>query len=289
MRAVSCAFVVTLVLAGPAARRAAAQIPPATFPGNPPVLSTVPSPAEGAELVPAQMSGLPLQVGDLPPGIVTVRVIRGSFSDNLPNHQVSLHVEGAAVPRQATTDASGRAQFDGLQVGARVVAEVSVAGERLESQVIQLPSEGGVRLMLVAGVGAGAATATFTGFLPVPPMSSANLAAAVATVPLTSQAALAPGALSRIEALVVVFGFFAVAAGTIQFAVRRRAPRRSGSGAGSSSSEGRRSDVLELLVSLEKDFRAGRVAEDEYDTRRAELVSELLALDAPAGELVLGS
>ncbi len=285
MRAASTALAIAVVLAGPAVGSVTAQIPPSSFPGNPPILSTVPSPAEGAELVPAQMSGLPLQVGDLPPGIVTVRVIRGSFSNNLPNQRVSLHVEGSGQVRQATTDASGRAQFEGLQVGARVVAEVSVDAERLESQVIQLPSEGGVRLMLVAGVGAGAATASFTGF-PANLSPVASVAAPATTSPLPVQRVAASATLSQTEALVIVFGFFAIAAGTIQYAVRRPASRAT-SEAGSSPSEDRRSTVLELLVSLERDRRAGSIAEDDYDTRRGELVSELLALDET--ELVPGA
>ena len=277
MRAASTALAIAVVLAGPAVGRAAAQIPPSSFPGNPPILSTVPSPSEGAELVPAQMSGLPLQVGDLPPGIVTVRVIRGSFSNNLANQRVSLHVDESGQIRQATTDASGRAQFDGLQVGARVVAEVSVDGERLESQVIQLPSEGGVRLMLVAGVGAGNPT----------PAATVGVAE---SAPLPVRTATASGALTQTEALVIVFGFFAIAAGTIHVAVRRPASERSAAGFASSPSYGRRSQVLELLVSLERERRAGSIAEDEYDTRRAELVSELLAIGTtPKWSLVLRS
>ena len=53
-------------------------------------LSTTPVPAPGAEAQPGQMSGLPLQVSDLPPGTVSVRVIRRTFADNVAGQEVKL-------------------------------------------------------------------------------------------------------------------------------------------------------------------------------------------------------
>jgi len=97
---------------------------------------------------PKQMSGIPRPVTDLPDGAVSVRLIRGSLSNNITNHPVELHV-GSNV-QTAKTDASGRAQFSGLTPGATLKAVAVVDGERLESQEFPAPSQGGVRLILVA-------------------------------------------------------------------------------------------------------------------------------------------
>lgn len=122
----------------------------------PPLLSTIPTPPMGAVSQPTQMSGLPLQVGDLPPGSVAVRVIRQSFSNNLANRQVELQSVASGRTLTSTTNAAGRAIFDGLAVGELVSVSAVVDGERLESQRFELPDRGGVRMVLVAGVGAGA-------------------------------------------------------------------------------------------------------------------------------------
>ena len=97
---------------------------------------------------PKQMAGIPRPVTDLPDGAVSVRLIRGSLSNNITNHPVELHV-GSNV-QTAKTDAGGRAQFSGLTPGATLKAVAVVDGERLESQEFPAPSRGGVRLILVA-------------------------------------------------------------------------------------------------------------------------------------------
>src|SRR4051812_5911807 len=94
-----------------------------------------------------QAAGVPLPVADVPAGTVSVRVIRGSFANNLPNVAVQLLVNG--TPRTATTDASGRAQFSGLAAGARVKATAAVDGEKLESQEFTIAASG-IRVMLLA-------------------------------------------------------------------------------------------------------------------------------------------
>jgi len=96
---------------------------------------------------PRQMSGVPLPTGDLPVGTLTVRVIRGSLSNPVLNQVVQI-TGGATVSK--TTNESGRAEFPGLTPGARVKAFTEVNGERIESQEIQIPATGGVRVMLVA-------------------------------------------------------------------------------------------------------------------------------------------
>jgi hypothetical protein len=100
-----------------------------------------------------QMSGIARPDPQLAPGVVTVRVIRGSFD----NPVVSLTVElvGSTPALRATTDEAGRAEFKGVAAGTRVKAVAVVAGERLESQEFAMPSSGGIRLALVAAAPAG--------------------------------------------------------------------------------------------------------------------------------------
>ncbi len=97
---------------------------------------------------PKQMSGIPRPVDDLPAGSISVRLIRGSLSNNITGHPVELNVAGKRQTGQ--TDGSGRAQFDKVPAGATVRASADVDGEHLESQEFQAPPQGGIRLMLVA-------------------------------------------------------------------------------------------------------------------------------------------
>lgn len=94
------------------------------------------------------MSGIPRPVTDLPDGSISVRLIRGSLSNNITGHPVALHVGGRVVT--VKTDDSGRAQFDKVAPGSAVKASADVDGEHLESQEFPAPSQGGIRLMLVA-------------------------------------------------------------------------------------------------------------------------------------------
>lgn len=103
----------------------------------------------GAQMPDArQMSGVPLPMGDLPVGTVTVRVARGAVTSPIPG--VSVELTGAGAPRTAATDDQGRATFSGLTPGTRVKADATVAGEKLESQEFDVPSAGGIRVALVA-------------------------------------------------------------------------------------------------------------------------------------------
>jgi hypothetical protein len=97
---------------------------------------------------PKEMSGIPRPVDDLPPGAVSIRLIRGDLSNNIANHPVELQVNGQG--RTANTDEGGRAQFSALPAGAILKAVAVVDGERLESQEFPAPAQGGIRLMLVA-------------------------------------------------------------------------------------------------------------------------------------------
>ena len=108
----------------------------------------------GAQPDPRQMSGLPLPDGELSDGTITVRVIRGQLSNNVPNHPVELH-QGDAVAT-VNTDASGRASFITLSPGSEVYAVTELDGQRLESQRFPIPGRGGIRVMLVGAADPGA-------------------------------------------------------------------------------------------------------------------------------------
>lgn len=105
-----------------------------------------PAPA-AAQPDPRRMSGIPLPDPLLPAGTITVRVVRGSLSNNVPDQPVELR-DGDNVAT-AVTDAEGRAEFLTLNPGAMVVAATELDGARLESQPFAVPGQGGVRLMLV--------------------------------------------------------------------------------------------------------------------------------------------
>jgi hypothetical protein len=99
---------------------------------------------------PSLMHGRPLPASDLRDGTVTVRVMRESIGNNVPGQQVRVSV-GSTV-RTATTDQEGRAEFTGLPAG-EARAEATVDGEKLESQPFAVPTSGGVRVALIAGIG----------------------------------------------------------------------------------------------------------------------------------------
>jgi hypothetical protein len=111
------------------------------------LLAAGPAPAQMPDA--REMSGVPLPSGDLASGEVSVRLIRGQLSNNIADHPVELHEAGGPV-RTTRTDEDGRARFSNVPLGASVQAVAVVDGERLESQTFPVPSQGGIRLMLVA-------------------------------------------------------------------------------------------------------------------------------------------
>jgi len=96
---------------------------------------------------PRQVSGVPLPATDLPAGTVSVRVIRGSFANNLAGVDVDFIVDGKST--RIKTDEGGRAQITGVKQGARLKAVTTVSGERLESQEVTI-GDAGVRFVLAA-------------------------------------------------------------------------------------------------------------------------------------------
>ena len=103
--------------------------------------------AAGAQPDPRQMSGIPLPDAELNDGTVSVRVIRGQLSNNVPDQVVELRA--GDIVEEATTDAEGRATFATLNPGQQVQAATVLDGERIESLPFAAPGRGGVRLMLV--------------------------------------------------------------------------------------------------------------------------------------------
>lgn len=94
-----------------------------------------------------QASGVPLPAADIPAGTVSVRVVRDSFANNLSDVDVVFSVNG----QQSTlkTDASGRAQVEGLASGTRVRTRAVVDGQVLESQEVTIGATG-IKFVLVA-------------------------------------------------------------------------------------------------------------------------------------------
>jgi hypothetical protein len=132
-RLLAAAMVVTLPVLG------AAQVPPAVSSGSP-----VPAMARAA--------GMPLHDGALAPGMLTVRIVEGAFTNNLSGQIVRLEIAGGAA-QSAATGPDGRAQFAHLPVGGRIRVSAVVKRELLASEEFSMPADSGVRVLLVAGEG----------------------------------------------------------------------------------------------------------------------------------------
>ncbi len=96
---------------------------------------------------PKLISGVPLPTNDLPAGSVSVRVIRGSFENNLPGIPVTFIVDGKTTT--VKTGADGRAEIANLAPGAHLTAAADVGAEHLTSQNIVI-ARSGIRLVLTA-------------------------------------------------------------------------------------------------------------------------------------------
>ncbi len=119
-------------------------------------LSSMAAPAAAQNMPQAsQVNGMPLSTPDLAVGTVTVRVFRERIGNNVPNVKVTL--EAPKGPREATTDAEGRAEFTGLTPGDAVRVHADVDGEALQSQNFNIAPEGGTRVALIAGIAAASA------------------------------------------------------------------------------------------------------------------------------------
>jgi hypothetical protein len=124
------------------------------------VIAVIAAPATVATAQPAAAIGHPLPDSQLQVGTISVRVIAGAPSIPVTGADVTLLVNGE--PRQARTDAAGRATFAGLSPGATVKATIKDAeGKEVSSDAFPVPEEGGARLMLTTkpfgGAGSGPA------------------------------------------------------------------------------------------------------------------------------------
>lgn len=102
------------------------------------------------------ISGKPLPDRGMPPGTVTVRVGRKTPANAAAGVDITAIIKNAGGDlrkRTAKTDASGRAVFEGIAPDQQFQAEVTVDGERLQTESFPMPGEGGVRLMLISGLG----------------------------------------------------------------------------------------------------------------------------------------
>ncbi len=99
---------------------------------------------------PAMIHGKALPAPELPAGTVTVRVVREAIGNNIAGQDVV--VTSGSTTRTAKTDEQGRATFDNLEQGVEARADATVGGERLTSDPFPVPSSGGLRVILVAGM-----------------------------------------------------------------------------------------------------------------------------------------
>jgi hypothetical protein len=114
------------------------------------LLGAVPAWAQLQMPDPSLIHGRALPAPELPTGTVTVRVVRESIGNDAPGQTVRVALGGKTV--DATTDAMGRAEFKDLPEGQEARATVTVDGEALESQPFTVPTSGGLRVILVAGI-----------------------------------------------------------------------------------------------------------------------------------------
>ena len=109
-----------------------------------------PSQAQVAMPDPSQIHGKAIPAQELPDGTITVRVVREAIGNNITGQDVSLTAEGST--RTVKTDDQGRAQFTNLLIGAEATATATVAGEALVSDPFIVPTTGGLRVILIAGM-----------------------------------------------------------------------------------------------------------------------------------------
>ena len=254
-----------------AAQTAVVPAPPGT---TNKVLSTVPTPPAGVVSQPTQMSGMPLQVGDLPPGTVAVRVVRNPFA-NVVGQTVTLH--RGSESRAGTTGDDGRATFAALTVGDEVYASAVVDAETLESARFRLPSDGGVRLLLVAGGGPSGPVnpgpvEVFGATSGAVAESALAAAPAVQTRP-ASAATLRLTAIAILATAAVLFAIFSRGTGTGGVAAARPGPR-----VDAVALTAERNALLDELVRLDQQSAAPGATTADVDHARAQVLRRLTAL-----------
>lgn len=104
---------------------------------------------------PSKMSGIPRPDPQVPPGTITVRLIRGQLSNRMTGVEVGLVGADGKAQTQKTDD-QGRATFGGLAAPGPYTAKATDGVEELSSQPIELQENMGSRVMLVFTAQAGA-------------------------------------------------------------------------------------------------------------------------------------
>jgi hypothetical protein len=102
---------------------------------------------------PSLIHGRAIPAPELAAGTVTVRVVREAIGNNIADQEVTV-VLPDGQRRTALTDTEGRAEFPGLPPVGGARAEAVVDGEALVSEQFAVPSSGGLRVILVAGLAA---------------------------------------------------------------------------------------------------------------------------------------
>jgi hypothetical protein len=109
-----------------------------------------------------EVVGRPLPDAGMAPGTVSVRVSRRMPGNAVAGAEVTAVIKNAGGDlrrRSEKTDPDGRVIFEGMAPGDEFHAEVTVDGEKLETQTFTMPGQGGIRTMLIAALGAGPAGA----------------------------------------------------------------------------------------------------------------------------------
>lgn len=104
---------------------------------------------------PSKMSGISRPDPQVPPGTITVRLIRGQLSNRMTGIDVGLVGADGKAQTQKTDD-QGRATFSGLAAPGPYTAKATDGVEELASQPIELQENMGSRVMLVFTAQAGA-------------------------------------------------------------------------------------------------------------------------------------
>jgi hypothetical protein len=175
----------------------------------------------------SRAAGMPLRDGALAPGMLTVRVVRGAFSNNLSDQPVQVEPRDGA-PMSARTGTDGRAQFAHLPIGRTVRVSAVVDGERLISDEFPMPSESGIRVLLIAGGGDATAGGVF-GQVPVPgPATGADAVVQDTPVPAAAPASSTDSTVTVIRVLFAGATLMALAVVVGRMRHGPRASRRPG-------------------------------------------------------------
>jgi hypothetical protein len=112
--------------------------------------------AGGAVPPPRQRSGMPIGDQNTPAGTLSVRVVHDeetAYADpGTPVHLVGVKAKGGPTLQTARTGADGRVQFSGLDhdQSTTYYALVVIGDDRLESQLLNLPPQVGMRMIFSA-------------------------------------------------------------------------------------------------------------------------------------------